>query len=128
MKDDRSIRDQEGRVKLHADIAHPINSECREMIQDAVIGEYEKEIARSSEPGYISKYDEDYDADLHGEAPVTQTSDKPAASSDSSQQKHEPPHDSVKGPHRADVDRTSVKSAQESSQELDDDDFGTGIF
>ena len=39
LKDDRSVRDQEGRAKLYADIAHPINSQCREMIQKRVIQE-----------------------------------------------------------------------------------------
>ena len=34
LKDDREIKDTEGRAKLYADIAHPINSPCREMIQD----------------------------------------------------------------------------------------------
>jgi DNA-binding cell septation regulator SpoVG len=31
--EDRALRDAEGRAKLYADIAHPINSQCREMIQ-----------------------------------------------------------------------------------------------
>ena len=33
LKDDRAIKDEDGRIKLYADIAHPINSACREMIQ-----------------------------------------------------------------------------------------------
>jgi stage V sporulation protein G len=62
-------RDQEGRAKLYADIAHPINSKCREMIQERVIAEFRSEVERASQPGYISRYDDDYgDAgpeDLH---------------------------------------------------------------
>ena len=32
--------------KLYADVAHPINSECREQIQNAVINEFEAELQR----------------------------------------------------------------------------------
>ena len=33
----RAPKDADGRAKLYADIAHPINSDCREMIQERVI-------------------------------------------------------------------------------------------
>ncbi len=46
--------------KLYADVAHPINSECRELIQNAVIDEFEAELRRSREPGYRSRYDDDF--------------------------------------------------------------------
>ena len=36
-KEPPTIKDEEGRTKLYADIAHPINSTCREMIQQRVI-------------------------------------------------------------------------------------------
>ena len=51
--------------KLYADIAHPINSECREQIQAAVVTEFEAELARSAQPGYQSQYDDDFDVDSH---------------------------------------------------------------
>ncbi|MEM1225320.1 MAG: SpoVG family protein [Planctomycetota bacterium] len=54
--------------KLYADVAHPINSECREMIQDAVIAEFEAELSRSRQPGYRSRYDDDFDAGDYDEA------------------------------------------------------------
>ncbi len=54
--------DADGRAKLYADIAHPINSTCREMIQDGVISEYLDELQRSKEPGYVSRYD-DFESD-----------------------------------------------------------------
>jgi len=62
LKDDRAIRDEDGRAKLYADIAHPINSACREMIQQKVISEYREELERAKKPGYVSRYD-DYDFD-----------------------------------------------------------------
>ena len=58
---DRAARDQEGRAKLYADIAHPVNSKCREMIQDKVIAAFQKEVELSQEPGYVSKYDDTYE-------------------------------------------------------------------
>ena len=62
--------------KLYADVAHPINSECREMIQDAVISEFQHELSRSNQPGYRSRYDDDFDAGEYDEADYT---DAPAA-------------------------------------------------
>ena len=55
--ENRAIRDADGRAKLHADIAHPINSECREVIQRAVLEEYVDEIERAKKPGYVSRYE-----------------------------------------------------------------------
>jgi stage V sporulation protein G len=63
LEDSRAIRDPEGRVKLYADIAHPINSECREAIQNRVIAEYTEELRRSEQPGYVSRYDDSYGED-----------------------------------------------------------------
>ncbi|MCI0360253.1 MAG: SpoVG family protein [Planctomycetaceae bacterium] len=63
-REERLVRDAEGRAKLYADIAHPINSSCREMIQTRVISEFRVEQERSKQPGYISKYDDDYDDDI----------------------------------------------------------------
>ncbi len=52
LSQDRVKQDSQGRVKLHADIAHPINSTCREKIQKAVVAAYEEEVKRSQEPDY----------------------------------------------------------------------------
>ena len=62
LDEDRALRDAEGRAKLHADIAHPINSACREVIQTAVIKFYTEEKERSKQPGYTCTYD-DLDAE-----------------------------------------------------------------
>jgi stage V sporulation protein G len=64
LREDRTTRDQDGRAKLYADIAHPINSSCREMIQNRVISEYRMELERAKQPGYVSRYDDDYDDDV----------------------------------------------------------------
>lgn len=62
LNEDRATRDTDGRAKLHADIAHPINSACREVIQSAVLKSYQEEKERSKQPGYVCRYD-DYDMD-----------------------------------------------------------------
>src|SRR5256714_5499113 len=67
LDEDRATRDADGRVKLHADIAHPINSACREIIQGAVIKAFQEEKERAKLPGYICTYDDfdvDYDTPL----------------------------------------------------------------
>lgn len=58
LDENRALRDAEGRAKLHADIAHPINSGCREKIQSAVLAAYAEELERAKLPGYISRYDD----------------------------------------------------------------------
>ena len=58
LDEDRATRDANGRAKLHADIAHPINSACREVIQTAVIRAYQEERERSKQPGYVCTYDD----------------------------------------------------------------------
>jgi stage V sporulation protein G len=62
LDEDRATRDQDGRAKLHADIAHPINSACREVIQTAVLKAYQEERERAKQPGYVCTYDE-FDAE-----------------------------------------------------------------
>jgi stage V sporulation protein G len=81
LKEDRAVKDSEGRAKLYADIAHPINSACREMIQTRVIEEFHLEQDRAKQPGYVSRYDDfdlDYDAPESAPRPATQTKIEPA--------------------------------------------------
>ena len=58
LDENRALRDADGRAKLHADIAHPINSMCREKIQGSVLASYADELERSKMPGYVSRYDD----------------------------------------------------------------------
>ena len=65
LDDQRAMRAADGRAKLHADIAHPIHSGARELIQSAVVESYLKEKERSKQPGYVCTYDEfDYDDEV----------------------------------------------------------------
>lgn len=51
------------RLKLHADIAHPINADCRHRIEETVLNAFHQELERSKLPGYIppSLDGEDFD-------------------------------------------------------------------
>ena len=62
--DERAIKGDDGRAKLYADIAHPINSSCREMIQNRVVEAYADEQIKATEAGYVCTYD-DYDEDRY---------------------------------------------------------------
>jgi stage V sporulation protein G len=53
LTDERAATGSRGRLKLHADIAHPINAECRDMIQDRIISAYNEELESSQQPGYV---------------------------------------------------------------------------
>ena len=69
LDENRAPRDHDGRAKLHADIAHPINSTCREVMQQAIIKSYHDERDRAKAPGYVCTYD-DYDGgDFDYDAP-----------------------------------------------------------
>ena len=96
-------RGQQGRSKLYADIAHPINTECRELIQDRVVEEYQAERVRSEQPGYQSRYDEEFVSEKEGTF-IDDASSMP------------------KGPHRR------TPTTDETPAQDDQDGFGEGIL
>jgi stage V sporulation protein G len=53
LHENRAKRDFRGRIKLHADIAHPINAECRRRIQERVISAFKREVEKSKQAGYV---------------------------------------------------------------------------
>ncbi len=58
LPEERATKADDGRAKLYADIAHPINSRCREMIQARVLKAYEEELIQARQPGYVCTYDD----------------------------------------------------------------------
>ncbi len=50
--ENRARKDAQGRMKLHADIAHPINADCRRKIQEKVTAAFNEEMEKAKEPGY----------------------------------------------------------------------------
>jgi len=65
LDENRASRDADGRAKLHADIAHPINSGCRERMQAKIVEAYDEEVQASSSPDYRPRYDSDFDDDYN---------------------------------------------------------------
>jgi stage V sporulation protein G len=115
---------------LYADIAHPINSYCREMIQDYVINEYFEEIERAKQPGYVSRYD-DFEFEF-SEAPRTRPARFDQSHSGPSEshveEKRSTPNDSASSkPHfrpRPNADGAGGSSPRPAGGEA----FGAGIF
>ncbi|MFW6163402.1 MAG: septation protein SpoVG family protein [Planctomycetota bacterium] len=58
---DRAERDETGRAKLHADVAHPIHQSYRDQLQGVVLAAFEEEVARSERPDYRPSYHDDED-------------------------------------------------------------------
>lgn len=54
LQEERAVRDQRGRAKLHADIAHPINSRCRQELEHKVLEAYQKELEKAKTLGYVA--------------------------------------------------------------------------
>jgi len=131
LKQPQIERGPDQRAKLYADIAHPINSECREQIQTRVIDEYLNEIEESKRPGYRSKYDdyfsdagEDYDHDDEDQNASSHSSSKsgPPSGEPSDSIERSEGSSELKGPHSRRSDKSSQSSSSRSPK------FGEGIF
>jgi stage V sporulation protein G len=64
LKENRARKDVKGRMKLHADIAHPINAECRKRIQEKVTAAFKAEVDKSKKPDYKPVKLEEEDDDV----------------------------------------------------------------
>jgi len=152
LSSDRMPHDSEGRAKLYADIAHPINSACREMIQNYVIKEFQAENERAKQPDYISRYD-DFDVDLEDArhvSPPARTTSPPAQTTSPPARKAETRVDKAHGQHETHTPRSGGSSEQATPDSRgpvpapksassppatanqppvsSDSDFGSGIF
>jgi stage V sporulation protein G len=88
------------------------------MIQNAVIAELHAELARAGEPGYRSRYDDDF-IDAGPEGGNDDFTDTPP-----------PPQSAIPSPHfdRNDSDQRRNASTPSSQPSPRDDSFGAGIF
>lgn len=109
--------DSDGRARLYADIAHPVNAECREMIQARVIEEFEKEIHLAKEPGYVSRYDDDYGSEWKAESKPAKSQHRVDASAEKPQH-HQKKRD----------EKPAAKQAATHEQPKSDTGFGQGIL
>lgn len=130
LEEERTVRDQNGRVKLYADVAHPVNSLCRDMIQERVITEYQKELERSEQPGYVSRYDDGYGdegLDDYDVADARDTDKSDADKSGSTTTSHIEPAESTPPPPHQKPDE-QPESEEQRQERNTDDGFGAGIF
>ena len=67
LRERRGPADHTGRVRLYADIAHPIHQEGRDLVQERVIEAYHREFAASRQAGYVAQSFDDLDYDAYGE-------------------------------------------------------------
>lgn len=61
------------RLKLHADIAHPINAACRLELEQRVLHAYAEEVERSKLPGYVPVTLDGPDLDFYDSNPVVRS-------------------------------------------------------
>jgi stage V sporulation protein G len=52
LPENRARKNGKGRMKLHADIAHPINAACRRKIQEKVTVAFKQEAEKAKQPDY----------------------------------------------------------------------------
>ena len=130
LKEPMTAKDDEGRSKLYADIAHPINSVCREMIQQRVILAFEEERKQSRLPGYRPSYEDfDHHEPVSAPSPVEKKPpiEKPPVERPPMEKTPmlEPAQvqsaEQPRGPHKA-------PSHQGQSDSSGQDGFGAGIF
>lgn len=131
LAENRVEHDSGGRAKLYADVAHPVNAACREMIQARVVQELERELERAAEPGYHSRYDDDYFDDDPGPlagggepAGVPTLAPAPPGSAgggDVPQTRQDPAADHPHKPHKPHDEVSETSNS-------DDDEFGKGLF
>jgi len=55
LNENRASQRRRGATQLHADVAHPINSACRDRIQKRVVEDYQREFELSKDPDYRPK-------------------------------------------------------------------------
>ncbi len=109
LDDDRSHKQADGKAKLYADIAHPINSECRDLIQERVLEAFEKELILAQQSDYICRY-EDYGENESKQSTVTQSGNNMRLDKAQAGKKPHISHES---------NRVSAKKV---------DEFGSGLF
>ena len=122
LNENRAPKDERGRAKLHADIAHPINQACRERMQAKIVEAFKAEMERAKEPGYVPTalyedeevfVDEEVQDNTATEIPIEPRTPAPPRKPDNP----------------APVERREEEENKVESREPEEDDgFGKGIF
>jgi len=61
LRTDRSSHDERGRMRLYADISHPIHQRARDFVEEEVLRSFHRELERSKEEGYVATSFDDLD-------------------------------------------------------------------
>jgi len=61
LRDQRGAADERGKVRLYADIAHPIHQDGRDHLQRLIVEAYASELAASQREGYVAARFDDLD-------------------------------------------------------------------
>ena len=61
LRSERGNHDERGRMRLYADISHPIHQVARNFVEDCVLTAFHQEFERSKEEGYVATTFEDLD-------------------------------------------------------------------
>ena len=145
LQEDRAIKDDDGRAKLYADIAHPINSGCRDTIQKRVLEAFENEKILARQPGYRCSYD-DYGEDRIAKL-KTQPASTPATAADTAvasattsggrtiridgpdgrHRRIEGAQPEVARPHHLDSTEQTPKAIPDGTATSGEDNFGAGV-
>lgn len=113
--------DTGGRAKLYADIAHPVNASCREMIQNRVVEELNRELELAAKPGYSSRYDDEYFDGAPKKSQLSKSSSEPN-SDPVKTERIDAATDTLPTPHKPNPDVSSGRSKPAPEG------FGEGIF
>lgn len=135
LPDNRAEKGPDGRAKLYADIAHPINSATRESIQERVLDAFGQELVLADQPGYVCRYDDFGDA---GEFDASDDWSEPAAEAKRAEtatiadRRIEPATQAPAGPHHAQQNGHRREFAHQANRsavrEEPQDEFGAGII
>lgn len=132
LRNDHIEHDQGGRAKLYADIAHPVNARCREMIQNRVIRELNHELELAAEPGYSSRYDDDYNEEVLAMPPKKKPTHQKSTTSGSSEASSEGSgHSEVRtdpGSEKQPTRHNRNPNVSSGRSKPDVEEFGKGIF
>ena len=65
---ERGAHDDRGRMRLYADIAHPIHQRARNFVEERVLAAYREEVERSKQDGYVATTFDDLDYESYEHA------------------------------------------------------------
>lgn len=68
LQSDRGGQDERGRMRLYADISHPIHQQARNLVEERVLAAFRHELERSKEEGYVGHSFEDMDYESYDRA------------------------------------------------------------